>query len=394
MRDRSKSFDAPDDGKLCDFRTGDGMVDGVPYEARVVEWHLVRETYARIKATYADDLCTRWVEKTELSRHVLEDLIIASFLVELWRGMYGVNPANENGAQKQTDAYHFPGFVDIACGSGVLVYVLLMEGYQGCGFDARRRQTWSIFPGWVQEKLTEKFLVPQPFADALKDEGTGVDFHTADFSSDTFIISNHADELTVWTPLMAALACPTSPLPFLVVPCCSHSLSGAQYRYPPSSEEEYGGLRQNVAVQNEVEQSPQPAAGDLRALRAAKNYEKTAEGFLNSTYGSLTAKIINIAAEIGYDVEKTQLPIPCLRNTGVVGGRQSVTNQWNRKPTARSLTSATEDGKNQDKTPSQKIMDIVDRECAREGGRQASAQTWAERARRLHHVHGNRRYPD
>lgn len=147
--------------------------------------------------------------------------------------------------------------------------------------------------------------------------------------------------------------------------------------------------------QYEVEQNPQPVAGDLKTLRAAKNKEKTADGFLNSMYGSLTAKTFNIAAEIGYDVAKTQLQIPNPRNVGVVGGRHSVTNQWKRRLKSPVLTSTAPDRDEHKCTEVfQKIMEIVDRECAREGGRQASAQTWVKRAQRLNHVHGNHRYPD
>lgn len=369
-----------------------------PYKDNIIPRHLVQNTYARIKSTYANDLCQRWIENTEPSKHVFEDLMITAFLIELWRDMYGVTPAKDNASQNQMGYPHFPGFVDIACGNGVIVYVLLMEGYQGCGLDARRRKTWNIFPEWVQEKLTERVFVPKPFVDALGDGEVGVNTHTGDFPSDTFIISNHADELTVWTPLIAALACPTSPLPFLAIPCCSHSLSGSRYRFPPP-EKGNGNNRSkenanSADEQNKpVEQNPQSAAGDLRALRAAKAHEKTAEGTLNSMYGSLTAKIMDIAAEVGYEVEKTQLRIPSTRNMGVVGGRQLVTNQWERRPTAAGVDHTSADDAKSRKL-SQKIMEIVDRECAREGGIQASARTWVERVQRLHDVHGNRRYPD
>jgi tRNASer (uridine44-2'-O)-methyltransferase len=112
-------------------------------------------------------------------------------------------------------------------------------------------------------------------------------------------------------------------------------------------------------------------------------------------YGSLTVKTMNMAAEIGYDIEKTQLQIPSPRNTGMVGNRQSFTNERKRRPKTSSLTStAADEGEGKGKELSQKIIDIVERECSMEGGRQTSAQTWVERAQRLHHVHGNRRYPD
>lgn len=383
MLDRNESGQFPGNTKPTGHRDENGVRGGHPREDEIVSPSLVQNTYARIKSIYADDLRTRWIEETEFFKYVFGDLMMASFLIELWRGMYGVAPGSENSLQSPMDGDPFPGFVDIACGSGVLVYVLLMEGYQGCGFDADRRKTWGIFPGWVQAKLMQRYLVPQPFADAVGVEDMGNRFHTGKFPDDTFIISNHADELTVWTPLMAALACPTSPLPFLVIPCCSHSLTGNPYRYPSPKSEEGNMFKGNAGKGNEsIEQNPQPAAGDLKALRAAKNHEKSEEDLLSSTYGSLTAKVMEIAAEIGYDVEKIQVPILSLRNTGVLGNRQRVANQWKRRPKYPSLTStATDHDEGKGKELSRKILDIVDRECAREGGRQASAQTWVMRAR-------------
>lgn len=349
----------------------------------VVPRHLVQGTYTRLKTLYAKDLCDRWVDKPEPSKHVFEDLAIAAFLIELWWLMYGIAPPKEGtSTQKQRKAEDFPGFVDVACGNGILVYVLLMEGYSGCGFDARRRKTWSIFPISVQERLSENIYIPKPFADVLGPVDIGVNTHTGDFPQGTFIISNHADEMTVWTPLMAALACPESPLPFLSIPCCSHSLSGSRYRYPPPKKVTKG---HQVQEGKHIEQSLQPASGDLRALRAVKEKEKTEDGILNSIYGSLTAKTMSIAEEIGYEVEKTQLRIPSTRNLGVVGARELFTEEWRRKSAHNNLLDC-RSGTSTELV--QRINDIVERECAMEGGIQASALMWIERVQGLHKGQG------
>lgn len=197
----------------------------------------VENTYMRLHTRYAGDLCRNWIEETEPAKHTYKDIYLAAFLIELWRNMYGVNPVTQT-SENEADTTCFPGFVDIACGSGVLVYVLLMEGYSGHGIDAYRRKTWDIFPTWIRGRLAERIFVPKPFADVLEADSLGVDTCTGDFPRDTFIISSHADELTVWTPLVAALTCPASPLPFLIIPCCSHSLSGARYRYPAPMDDE------------------------------------------------------------------------------------------------------------------------------------------------------------
>jgi tRNASer (uridine44-2'-O)-methyltransferase len=338
----------------------------------IIPQHVVQNTYARLKRTYSADLMSRWVEKTEPSKHVFEDLSIAAFLIELWRQMYGVAPACERSTSVASQT--FLGFVDIACGNGVLVYVLRKEGYDGWGFDARRRRTWDVLPGDVQEHLLERVLLPQPYLRVIVppiEQGntstgqqpterslTEVDYHNGIFKAGTFIISNHADELTPWTPILAAISHPTDPLPWLAIPCCSHALSGARYRYPvsnPTSPPERnrstaastGETRsrprgskvgQNLESESSLdngkqsgkspdksvkctENKEQPANGDLKALRAAK--AKAASGAdQSSMYACLTAKVIGLAEEIGIETEMTLMRIPSTRNIGIIGGRR------------------------------------------------------------------------
>ncbi|GAQ45680.1 tRNA(Ser) Um(44) 2'-O-methyltransferase [Aspergillus tubingensis] len=360
-----------------------------PAKDNVIPQHLVQNTYTRLKAKYAAELCQKWVESTEPSKHVFEDLSITAFLIELWRSMYGAVPADEQASTTTTtttssSSSTFPGFVDVACGNGVLVYVLLMEGYKGFGFDARRRKTWSIFPESVQSRLTEEIYIPKPFSEtnpSLLQELT-IKSHTGSFPKDTFIISNHADELTVWTPLMATLLCPESPSPFIAIPCCSHSLSGARFRYPPpkagkkskSNEEDKGG-----------EEEGNPSSGDLKSLRKEKQDAQTMEaGFLKSMYGSLTAKTMSVAEEIGYEVERTLLRIPSTRNMAVIGGRRRTTQVWKE----RASGSAAADGGDGDDDSNgeevlERVMDAVRRECSREGGVEAAGKIWIERAKGL-----------
>ncbi|KAJ5632676.1 hypothetical protein N7490_009015 [Penicillium lividum] len=351
-----------------------------PTRDNIAPRQLIQRTYLRLQDRYVKQLCENWVEKMEPVKHIHDDLAIAALLIELWRNMYGAVPETET--TKEQIYAQFPGFIDIACGNGVVVYVLLMEGYSGCGYDARRRQTWSIFPASVQERLIEKIYIPKPFADTMDTKNVGMDIHFGDFPPDTFIISNHADELTVWTPLLSALACPSSPLPFLAIPCCSHSLSGSSYRYPPPIK-----TRNETSIQphDVIEQNPQPASGDLRAMRAAKAKEKTTDGIPSSMYGSLTAKTMQIAQEIGYEVESTQLQISSTRNMAIVGGRQVVACQ--RRAGIRDENSApasVDPQANFNAELIRKTKEIVERECLKDGGIPAAARTWIERARSLH----------
>ncbi|RAK96912.1 tRNA (uracil) methyltransferase [Aspergillus ibericus CBS 121593] len=368
-----------------------------PVKDNVIPQHLVQNTYTRLKAKYASELCQNWVESTEPSKHVFEDLSITAFLIELWRSMYGAVPADEQNTTTTTTTTTdqdppkrpFPGFVDVACGNGVLVYVLLMEGYTGWGFDARRRKTWSIFPESVRSRLHEEIYIPEPFATAtpsLLDQLT-IKSHTGTFPKDTFIISNHADELTVWTPLMALLLSPESPSPFIAIPCCSHSLSGAKFRYPPPKAPKVKSDKKDPVSLAEGTEAENPASGDLKSLRKEKqDAQQTEAGFLKSMYGSLTAKTMSVAEEIGYEVERTLLRIPSTRNMAVIGGRKRTTQEW--KDESHGVDADIK-GDGNGEAVLERVMEVVRRECSREGGVDEAAKIWVERAKGLNKGSGS-----
>jgi len=167
---------------------------------------IVQNTYARLKSKYARTLIEGWVEVTDPGKHVFEDLGIAAFLIELWNDIY------KDGC--------FPGFVDIGCGNGLLVHILLKEGYSGWGFDARRRKSWETYGTKTSESLKELILIPSIIQDPSVTNGlshlrisdiqtesssdndtTSIPgIHNGMFPKGTFIISNHADELTPVRP--------------------------------------------------------------------------------------------------------------------------------------------------------------------------------------------------
>ncbi|PBP23688.1 tRNA (uracil-O(2)-)-methyltransferase [Diplocarpon rosae] len=274
-----------------------GYVKRVQHDL-IIPQATLQNTYARLKATYARDLIKAWVETTDPGKHVFEDLSIAAFLIELWNQMY------ENKK--------FPGFVDIGCGNGLLVHILLEEGYSGWGFDARKRKSWSSWSCQAQERLKELILIPSIIqkaqeststVDLTKNEilvtlnttSTAIDepavaykpqetqttrTHNGIFPKGTFIISNHADELTPWTPILANI----SESPFMLIPCCSHALSGSRFRAPPSKD----------------------------------------PGASTSAYASLVVWVANLARECGWEVEKEMLRIPSTRNAALIGRRRTI----------------------------------------------------------------------
>lgn len=240
----------------------DVLVPQVPFQNR----------YAALKQKYAKSLLESWAECTDPKKHVFEDLLIAAFLIEIWAQMYADSP--------------FPGFVDIGCGNGLLVYILNQEGYIGWGFDARPRKSWQSYNTRVrisagdQDSLRQSVLVPPvarpdvaSFPDATQDAPRS-NIHDGRFPEGTFIISNHADELTPWTPIVAAI----SQCPFMMIPCCSHNLTGSRFRAP-----------------------------------APKDKAKS-----SSTYSSLVSWVASLASDCGWEVETEMLRIPSTRNTALV----------------------------------------------------------------------------
>lgn len=350
---------------------GDLKSSSNPFKDNIVPQHSHQNTYTRLKETYAAQLIADWVEKTEPSKHVFEDLSIAAFLIELWRYVYDIEPKLE---RQKDERFAFPGFVDVACGNGVLVHVLVSEGYHGWGFDARSRRTWKILPESTQAYLKEMLCIPKPFNDILQSTETiTAPMHDGIFPTGTFIISNHADELTPWTPLLAALSCLEKPSPFLAIPCCSHALSGAKHRYQHATAPRPTPKRQDGGPAAS-DHGEQPLRGDLKALRAAKERQSKGQGQgqgkpQDSTYGSLCQHVQALAETLGYDVEKTLLRIPSTRNIGLLGRGRMLDGGGQQPPSESSSRLA------------EKIDEIVAAECKRSSGLELeqAARLWYER---------------
>ncbi|KAI9708224.1 MAG: tRNA(Ser) Um(44) 2'-O-methyltransferase [Bogoriella megaspora] len=321
-----------------------------------------QDEYTRLKQEYAQTLCSNWREVTDPRKHVFEDLGIAAWLICLWRGMYEGKGEDEDGGEKEGGRKRFPGFVDIGCGNGVLVNILVREGWSGWGFDARRRKSWEGFEEVVRGKLEERVLVPGVLLEALRErggnglvkwngnvegalkgleseleglklvnegEGCGATkniaeidsnkFHDGVFPEGTFIVSNHADELTAWTPLLARL----SQSPFIAIPCCSHNLAGTRFRAPvtlknrnaslsTSNTGENGNNGRRIgdnAINDGDYGDAQPKTGSL----------KKKPGKQPSAYASLCAYVMALTEAMGYEGETEMLRIPSTRNTAIVG---------------------------------------------------------------------------
>ncbi|MDI1492640.1 MAG: tRNA(Ser) Um(44) 2'-O-methyltransferase [Ramalina farinacea] len=355
-----------------------GNSDTLPPKERV------QDRYTKLKERHAKRLLDDWAEPAEPSKRIYEDLSTAAFLLELLEQMYELPAQDErNGSGRASEYDHmkarangmrkppFPGFVDIGCGTGILVDVLIREGYNGWGLDACKRKTWDHFSHSTRECLKQLILDPAPinasvprftpctdemcsplttrvnatsrtkskyFTTYLKRSlGTHRDNkenhdpaigrtpalprqYNGIFPTDTFIISNHADELSPWTPLLASL----SSSPFLCIPCCAHNLSGQRFRAPSASN----GYRadstaptyfarqvskaKHVAINSAEPTTNGKDQGSLKSLRDARHSE-------SSSYSSLCDWICHLAEECGFEVEKRILDSPSQRNLAIVG---------------------------------------------------------------------------
>jgi tRNASer (uridine44-2'-O)-methyltransferase len=344
---------------------GQGQLGG--YKKRVHHDQLIpqksyQDTYARLKAKYGRHLTENWVEVTDPSKHVFEDLGIAAFCLELWREMYEL-PATAREAQavggaeiddltsevehlnvkEQQSKPQFPGFVDIGCGNGLLVYILISEGYPGSGFDARERKTWETFPPSVRQQLRQSLLVPELLrpgstsgGDTSTEDATN-SWHSGLFPEATFIISNHADELTAWTPLLAYL----NQSAFIAIPCCSHDLAGSRFRAPDSTKAQKARAvaAKKTEQRNEhaarlpqqedqgSEDSPEHAnkQHDLRLTQAAEtgSLKRTlVHKKMASAFSTLCVYVNALADAVGFETEEEVLRIPSTRNHSIIGRRR------------------------------------------------------------------------
>ncbi|BFZ64245.1 tRNA(Ser) Um(44) 2'-O-methyltransferase [Saitoella coloradoensis] len=229
---------------------------------------LFQDTYLTLKSRHAKHLFENWVERTDPKKHVFEDLGIAAFLGGLWTEIYGRGDVERAKGRVR--------FVDVGCGNGVLTHILLEEGWTGYGFDARRRKTWAVLGETAQANLREAILIPHLIPGADQVEGEGFEVEHGRWEGDTFIIGNHADELTPWIPLLASST--SAGCAWVVIPCCPHALSGAKH-----------------------------------------STLKVGEG---GRYHAYVDWIEDVATRAGWEVEREALRIPSTRNIALVGRRR------------------------------------------------------------------------
>ncbi|WWD04198.1 hypothetical protein V865_002265 [Kwoniella europaea PYCC6329] len=199
--------------------------------------------------------------QVDLSEWGEQDIAIAAFLMLLWKDMYPPMPeGHSNGdglgiqeEEREWDTWGRPenGFIDLGCGNGLLVHILISEGYHGKGYELRSRRTWPTYPMKTQEALVELPIDPPSwFPDIIEEWESGLwsGKEGCIIEENTFLIGNHADELTPWLPLLSLI--PSTPVPHLSLPCCFHALDSAftvlQFTAPDHPHSPKGGFENGL----------------------------------------------------------------------------------------------------------------------------------------------------
>jgi len=171
------------------------------------------------------------------------------------------------------------------CGNGLLTHILVSEGYIGSGIDLRARISWSQYP-----ERTKASLKVHAFDPTLDDDSY--------FKTGTFIIGNHADELTPWVPVLASLYKASG---YLSIPCCSWTFDS---KFERSSTPGF----------------PIPDRGD----EFVNSLNLGGEGSNKSSYSMYRIWLAELSLYCGWEVECETLRIPSTRNWAIVGSLYSL----------------------------------------------------------------------
>ncbi|EMD42208.1 hypothetical protein CERSUDRAFT_147858 [Gelatoporia subvermispora B] len=282
------------------------------YKKRVIHDAIIpREAYQDMYLIMRErhkHLITTWQESTDPLKHVFEasqerrilgrDIGIATFLMLLWKDMYGGD--TQAADQKVHEDLHEPwknwprppsGFLDLGCGNGLLVHILVSEGYEGHGIDLRARTSWSYYPESTQKHLHIEAVDPTAFLSPSESH------HQQYFPPGVFIIGNHADELTPWVPVLSTLCSASG---YLSIPCCAWTFD-ARYERSRNSDYDVPDMEKFVQSLN--------LGGD---------------GGNTSSYSMYRIWLASLSYHCGWKVECENLRIPSTRNWAIIG-RKTIT---------------------------------------------------------------------
>ncbi|CAK5276305.1 unnamed protein product [Mycena citricolor] len=256
---------------------------------RVVPREAYQDLYLVMREKFKGMVDT-WAESTDPLKHVFEDIGIATFLILLWKDTF---PSVEEGSSlnEPWKGWGRPpsGFLDFGCGNGLLTHILVSCGYPGFGVDLRARVSWEAYPAETRAHLRVGAFTP----DVLHISSPENPFASP---PGVFIIANHADELTPWTPLLATRVGASG---FLNIPCC-----------PWAFDAKFERGKATAGFKAPLEDA------DLSEV-----FNLGPEGN-TSAYGKYRTWIGQLSQHCGWDVECEMLRIPSTRNWALIGRKR------------------------------------------------------------------------
>ncbi|TFK23488.1 DUF1613-domain-containing protein [Coprinopsis marcescibilis] len=330
------------------------------YKKRVIHDCIVpREIYQDVYLVMRErhkHLVDTWQEVTDPLKHVFEDIAIATFLILLWKDMYGSLGFEESRPLADAPWKDWPrppgGFLDFGCGNGLLTHILVSEGYEGVGIDLRARTSWDSYPDASKRSLhVHAFnpldLVPSTPSEYQSTSATSTSSNPSDPDSDpdsvslpssnpffkpgTFIIGNHADELTPWVPVVATL---TGASGYLSIPCCAWTFDS---KFQRSTAVMFPLPEEDVRDGGTTPQGPTNADVGVEGKSKSRSQDKAEEQFVEnlnlggdnsstaSAYSVYRIWLARLSAWCGWKVECEVLRIPSTRNWAIVGRQRMKT---------------------------------------------------------------------
>lgn len=257
---------------------------------RIISRNIYQDLYLVMRERHKH-LVGKWVESTDPLKHVFEDIGIATYLMLLWKDTFQEKDKTATSVEDEdlTSAPWFSwprpsaGFLDMGCGNGLLVHILAAEGYAGFGIDIRARHSWTTYPQETQSRLRVHALDP-----------TNVLTYTDDVvPPGVFIIANHADELSPWTPVLSTVKQASG---YLSLPCCAWSFDA---RFQRGIDDHF------LNMDNES-----PDFVDSLALGGES---------IASSYAGYRIWLARLSRTCGWKIECDTLRIPSTRNWAIIG---------------------------------------------------------------------------
>ncbi|BGP23846.1 tRNA(M-2-U44)-methyltransferase [Rhodotorula toruloides] len=320
--------------KLCAGKA-DGWTKRVHHDVLVGKEE-VQDLYQQLKDKYKTDMKSQsprltfrwmlhsWRESTDATKHVFEDVAIAAWLIILWRDMYADCGGRPPG-----------GFVDVGCGNGLLVFILAAEGYAGFGFDLRKRKSWASYSSPTPDLRVRSVNPVDLISHALeRSDSTASSTSTDDdlawpFPADSFLIFNHADEMTPWCAFFAAMTAGDR-VGFLNIPCCLHELVGRFERQAYTIPDDYLLSLPSPSFSTNASLASVPTLSDryslLHPFYAASpvSFSTSSSGasVIGGRYHAYQLYLAHLTLLCGFVPEREALRIPSTKNFGIVGRKR------------------------------------------------------------------------